>query len=400
MLKLVSQEMKITEEIIQEELGIKTNLLDFYSSEDSNTIIEAINESLGEIKNKSKRIDNFCTKIFYFFSILANSDSFKNDEKAKKCIKNMLDICEPFLGVKIYQDLFYLFDQNKKELKKYVLSQIPLSEIDVIEEDFLTFFSLYTMYLVDDKTSNKTFDIDIVNQFAELIEKTKFYHLLRKIEMSEKFRKAISDEITKNKEILAPNKFLSKLFFFLIFSSPDLMDLNLDEYKLNEQLDKEKKLMDSLTNRKDEEILFNNDNVKYFEDEYGEKAAELILRGAKETCIHEILVEFEDDKQNKVSFKDFITSIYEDDNDNNKKIEFKDEEIQSKFEEIEDLLISGKQHNLYNIAVDSLKKEIKILYIRRPQYEEEQKGTLINKVKFLKAKIGLILNAIETMENK
>ena len=112
------------------------------------------------------------------------------------------------------------------------------------------------------------------------------------------------------------------------------------------------------------------------------------------------MVEFDDDKQNKVSFKDFITSIYEDDNDNNKKIEFKDEEIQSKFEEIEDLLISGKQHNLYNIAVDSLKKEIKILYIRRPQYEEEQKGTLINKVKFLKAKIGLILNAIETMENK
>ena len=155
-------------------------------------------------------------------------------------------------------------------------------------------------------------------------------------------------------------------------------------------------MMDDLNNRNDEEILFNSDNKKYFEDEYGEKGAEFILIGAKESCIHEILVGFEDDKKTNVSFKDFITGIYEDENEENesKKV-FTDDEIQSKFEDIEDMLISGKEHNLYNIAVDYFKKEIKILYLRRPEYEKEQKANLLNKVKQMKAKLQAILGAIE-----
>ena len=120
-----------------------------------------------------------------------------------------------------------------------------------------------------------------------------------------------------------------------------------------------------------------------------------MLTGAKESCIHEILVGFEDEKQTNVSFKDFITKIYEDEEEKSKKKEFKDDEIQSKFEDIEDMLISGKEHNLYNIAVDYFKKEIKILYLRRPEYEKEQKTNLLNKVKEMKAKLQVILGALE-----
>ena len=92
-------------------------------------------------------------------------------------------------------------------------------------------------------------------------------------------------DLLKNKDSLSKNINYSKLFFFLTLSSPDLVDENLDDYKLNEKLKIEQKFMDDLENRNDEQILFNNDNKKYLEDEYGEKATELILIGAKETCI-------------------------------------------------------------------------------------------------------------------
>ena len=58
------------------------------------------------------------------------------------------------------------------------------------------------------------------------------------------------------------------------------------------------------------------------------------------------------------------------------------------------MLISGKEHQLYNIMVDYLKKEIKILYLRRPNYEKEQKTDLLNKVKNMKYKLEMILKAI------
>jgi len=397
MLKFITPTEKNNEKIIQEELDVKTNLLDFFSSSDSKQISEKINSTLSEIKQKAKKEDAFYTKLIYYFSVLLNSKSFKNDDKAKTSVKNLIEICEPQVGAKIYQDLFNLFDQYQKEYKKFILTQIPLSKYDFTEEELISLYALFVIFLINEKNNNKTYDIDIVNLFAELIEKKKHYYLLKKLDYIEQLRKIIMNDLEKNKDSLSKNINYSKLFFFLTLSSPDLVDENLDDYKLNEKLKTEKKLMDDLENRNDEQILFNNDNKKYFEDEYGEKATELILAGAKETCIHEILVGFEDDKQTKVSFKDFITRIYEDDNEENenKKKEIKDDEIQSKFEEIEDMLITGKEHNLFNIIIDYLKKEIKILYLRRPQYEKEQKTNLLNKVKNMKAKLEIILKAIE-----
>lgn len=309
----------------------------------------------------------------------------------------MIQICEPQVGEKIYTDLFHLFDEYQKELKKHVLNEIILSKFNFSEDELLSLYTLFIIFIIDEKKLNKTYDAEILDKLAELIEKNKHYHLLRKIECIEKLRTIMRDEMMKNKDSVTKIG-SSKLLFFLTLSSPDLVDEDLDNYKLNEKLEVEQKLLDALENRQDAEILFNNDNRKYFEDTYGEKSTELILTGAKETCIHEILVGFEDDKQTKVSFKEFIISVYEDDseeNENKKKLEFKNDEIQSKFEEIEDMLISGKEHKLFNVAIDYFKKEIKILYIRRPEYQKEQKEILLNKVKNMKSKLEVILKAIE-----
>ena len=395
MLTFIAQNYKTNEKLIQDELGLKTNLMDFFSSSDPKTISEKIETSLGEIKLKSRKEEVFYTKLIYYFSILVNSNLFKNDDKAKTSIKNMIGICEPQVGAKIYQDLFNLFDQYQKEQKKYVLTQIPLSKYDFSEDELISLFILYTVFLVEEKNKNKTYDSDVINQFSELIEKKKYYYLLRKLDSIEQLRIVIRDEMVKNKDSIVKNVNTSKLLFFLTLTSPDFIDEDLSVFNLNEKLEKEKKLIDDLENRNDEDILFNSDNKKYLEDEYGEKAAELMLTGAKESCIHEILVGFEDEKQTNVSFKDFITKIYEDEEEKTKKKEFKDDEIQSKFEDIEDMLISGKEHNLYNIAVDYFKKEIKILYLRRPEYEKEQKTNLLNKVKEMKAKLQVILGALE-----
>ena len=364
MLKFLTQTDKNNEKIVLEELGIK-NLLDFFSSSDPKSISEKINSTLHEMKLKSKREDAFYTKLIYYFSILINSKSFKKDDKAKTCIKNLIQICEPQVGAKIYTDLFYLFDEYQKELKKHVLNEIILSKFNFSEDELLSLYTLFIIFIIDEKKLNKTYDAEILDKLAELIEKNKHYHLLRKIECIEKLRTIMRDEMMKNKDSVTKIG-SSKLLFFLTLSSPDLVDEDLDNYKLNEKLEVEQKLLDALENRQDAEILFNNDNRKYFEDTYGEKSTELILTGAKETCIHEILVGFEDDKQTKVSFKEFIISVYEDDseeNENKKKLEFKNDEIQSKFEEIEDMLISGKEHKLFNVAIDYFKKEIKILYL-------------------------------------
>lgn len=396
MLKFVSQSDKNKEKAIQEELDIKTNLLDFFSSSDPNTITEKINSTLADIKSKTKKEDTFYTKLIYYFSILANSNTFKADDKAKTSVKNMIQICQNKVGAKIYQDLFYLFDNYKKELKKTILIEIPNSKLDFSEEDFISLFSLFISFIIDEKKLNKTYNSEIIDLFADFVDKNKKYYLLKKIENIERARIILRDEMVTNKDIIIGKINTCKLIAFLTLSSKDLVDEDLDRYSLNEKLTEEKKLFNALENRKDEEILFNKDNIKYFEENYGEKSAELILTGAKECCIHEILIGFEDDKQTKISFKDFITNIFEDDNDDNKKsINLKDEEIQEKFEEIEDMLISGKEHKLYNIAVDYFKKEIKILYLRRPEYGQEQKTNLLNKVKNVKSKLEIILKSLE-----
>ena len=391
MLKFIPQNKNNYEKSAKEELGISSDFLEFFSS-DSKEISEKINSTLSEIKS-SKRGEIFYNKILYYFSFLENSGKFKDDDKGKKVIKNLIEICEPEVGTKIYQDLFYILTEEKNNLplKKEILKQIPKSKLNLEECDFILLYNLFILYLLD-----TNFDNEIMIIFAELTEKNKNYILLKQLENIEKIKIIIRNEYLKNKENITKNAPVSKLFFFLIMVSQDLVDEDLEQIKLNEKLVEEKKMFDNLENRKDDQILFNSDNQKYFEETYGEKAAEFILMGAKESCIHEILNGFDEDRQTKISFKDFIQRVYEeDDEENEKKVELKEEEIQSKFEEIEDMIISGKEHKLYNIVIDYMNKEIRILYLRRPEYTKEQKEEILKKVKDMKSRLEGILRAID-----
>lgn len=390
MLKFIAYNDKNNEKKIQEELDIKTNLFDFFSSSDPKLITEKLNSTLSEIKSNIKKEEAFYTKLIYYFSYVINSKSFKsNDEKSKKCIINIIQICKEKKNMQIYQDLFNLLNESQKEFQKIILNDIFSSDNSFSEEEFISVYILFFLYL------KSNFDLEIIEQLSEIVSKNKNYHILKKIEYCEKLRTSIRSNLTKNKNLIKDKINTCKLYFFLVLSSPDLVDENLEDLELNEKLTEEKKLIESLNNRKDADVLFQKDNKKYFDDTYGEKGSDLILIGAKETCIHEVLQGFEDDKQNIISFKDFIEDILnDDDEDDNKKIELKDEEIQEKFEDIEDMLISGKEHRLYNVTVDYLKKEVKILYLRRATFEKEQKTNLLNKVKNMKTKLEMILKAI------
>ena len=389
MLKFIPQNEKNYENSIKSELGIDSNFLEFFSSA-PNEIKEKINSTLSEVKS-SKKGEVFYTKLVYYFSFLINSSIFKEDDKGKKVIQNLIEICEPEVGSRIFQDLFYILTDEKHNilLKKEILKLIPKSKIKFEENDFVQLYNLFILYL-----SDSNYDGEIISIFAELLEKNKNFILLKKLENLEKIRIIIKNEYSKDKSSIIGDINISKLYFFLILSSPDLVDEDLSEVKLNEKLIEEKKLINNLENRKDADILFNSELQKYFDEAYGEKAAELILIGAKESSIHEILIGFSDEKQMTISFKDLIERIYEED-DEEKKIEFKDEDIQNKFEEIEDMIFSGKEHKLYNIVIDYMKKEIRILYLRRPEYTPEQKEELLKKVKDMKTKLQGILKAIE-----
>ena len=391
MLKFIPQNEINYEKSAKEELGISSNFLDFFSSEPKE-ISEKINSTLAELKS-SKKGEIFYNKILYYFSLLEKSGALKDDDKGKKVIKNLIEICESEVGSKIYQDLFYILtdEKNNLPLKKEILKHIQKSTIKFEENDFILLYNLFVLYLID-----TNFDSEIISLFAELVDKNKSYILLKKLENIEKIRLIMREQFLKKNEIINKDLNFNKLYFFLTLSSPDLVDEDLSVIKINEKLVTEKKLMDNLENRKDEDIIFNTEYQKYFDEAYGEKASELILIGARETAIHEILVGFDEDKQPKISFKEFIEKIYEDDEDESKKKpELKEEEIKNKFEEIEDMIISGKEHKLYNIAIDYMKKEIRILYLRRPEYTKEQKEELLKNVKDMKAKLEGILRAIE-----
>ena len=391
MLKFIPQNEINYEKSAKEELGISSNFLDFFSSEPKE-ISEKINSTLAELKS-SKKGEIFYNKILYYFSLLEKSGALKDDDKGKKVIKNLIEICESEVGSKIYQDLFYILtdEKNNLPLKKEILKHIQKSTIKFEESDFILLYNLFVLYLID-----TNFDSEIISLFAELVDKNKNYILLKKLENIEKIRIIMREQFLKKNEIINKDLNFNKLYFFLTLSSPDLVDEDLSVVKINEKLVTEKKLMDNLENRKDEDIIFNKEYQKYFDEAYGEKASELILIGARETSIHEILVGFDEDKQPKISFKEFIEKIYEDDEDESKKKpELKEEEIKNKFEEIEDMIISGKEHKLYNIAIDYMKKEIRILYLRRPEYTKEQKEELLKNVKDMKAKLEGILRAIE-----
>ena len=389
MLKFIPQNEKNYENSAKSELGIDSNFLEFFSST-PNEIKEKINSTLSEVKS-SKKGEVFYTKLVYYFSFLINSSIFKEDDKGKKVIQNLIEICESEVGSRIFQDLFYILTDEKHNLllKKEILKLIPKSKIKFEENDFVQLYNLFILYL-----SDSNYDGEIISIFAELIEKNKNFILLKKLENLEKIRIIIKNEYSKDKSSIIGDINISKLYFFLILSSPDLVDEDLSEVKLNEKLIEEKKLINNLENKKGANILFNSELQKYFDEAYGEKAAELILIGAKESSIHEILIGFSDEKQMTISFKDLIERIYEED-DEEKKIEFKDEDIQNKFEEIEDMIFSGKEHKLYNIVIDYMKKEIRILYLRRPEYTPEQKEELLKRVKDMKTKLQGILKAIE-----
>ena len=390
MLKFIPQNENNYEKSAKEELGISSNFLDFFFSVPKE-ISEKINSTLAELKS-SRKVEIFYNKILYYFSFLEKSGTLKDDDKGKKVIKNLIEICEPEAGAKLYQDLFYILTEEKHNLplKKEILKHIQKSSLKFEENDFILLYNLFILYLLD-----TNFDSEIFSLFAELVDKNKNYILLKKLENIEKIRIIMKAEFLKNNEIINKDINFNKLYFFLTLSSPDLVDEDLSAIKLNEKLVTEKKLMDNLDNRKDEDIIFNTEYQKYFEEAYGEKASELILIGAKESSIHEILVGFDEEKQSKISFKEFIERIYEDDDESKKKPELKEEEIKSKFEEIEDMIISGKEHKLYNIAIDYMKKEIRILYLRRPEYTKEQKEELLKNVKDMKSKLEGILRAIE-----
>ena len=249
MLKLVCQNDKNNEKSIQEELGVN-NLIDFFSSSDPKSISEKINSTLSEIKYKSKKEDAFYTKLIYYFSILINSKSFKNDDKAKTSIKNLIQVCEPEFGVKIYQDLFNLFDEDQKDFKKHILNEINNSKFNFSEDEMLSLFNLFVVFVVNEKKINKNYESEIVDKLAELVANKKLYHLLRKIDLIEKFRINIRDDILKNKDKEISNINTSKLIFFITFSSPDFVDEDLNIYKLNAQLKVEKGLCDALDNSK------------------------------------------------------------------------------------------------------------------------------------------------------
>ena len=389
MLKFIPQHEKNYEESAKGEFGKNSSFLDFFSSEPEE-ISTKINQTLTEIKS-SKRGDIFYNKILYYFSFLLKEEDFKDDDKGKKVIKNLITICEKEVGIKIYQDLFYMLTDEKNNLsfKKEILLQIQKSQIKLGENDFIILYNLFFLYLQD-----SNFDNEIISILAELLEKNKNYILLKQIENIDKIKLIIRDHYIKNKDSIISNFNLNKLFFFLVITSPDLIDEDVNKITLNEKLVEEKNMFDNLDNLNYTKILFNSDNQKYFEEAYGEKAAELILLGAKESSIHEILIGFEEDKQLTISFKDFIQRIYEEE-DSEKKVELSDEEIQNKFEEIEDMIISGNEHKLYNIVIDYLKKEIRILYMRRAEYKKEQKEEVLNKVKEMKTKLEGILRAIE-----
>lgn len=389
MLKIIHTNKEINEKVIKEDLDINSNLLDFFVSEPKN-ISEKIYSTISEIKTLKKK-ELFYSKILSYLTFLLDSSSLKNDEKGKKVLKNLIEVCQPEIGIKIFQDLFYMLTEEKSNfpLKKEILLNEKISDLKE-ENDYITIYNLFLLYLIESK-----YDNDIISKFAELLEKNKNYGLLKKLENIEELRKIIREKILKEKDLISKDINISKLYFFLTLSSPDLVDEDLSLIKLNEKLSNEKNLMDNLENRNDVDILYNSDNTKYFDESYGIKGSELILRNAKESTIHEILIEFVDDeKQSNISIKEFIKRIHENE-DEEKEIKIKDEEVQGKFEDIEEFLISGSKNKLYKIIINYLKKEIKVLYIRRCEYKKEQKEELLKKVKDVKSKLEGILKAIQ-----
>lgn len=394
MLKFVSktQNDKKFDDLIKEELGEKTSILDFLSNSTPNQIKEKIYETLKDVKLKSRKEEMCYTKLIYYFSLVINDKMFNFDEKAKKCIDNLIIISEEEKFIQIFEDLYNLFVEEQSNIKKYILQKILDSKYEFTLNDYIVIYCLIINYFCIKKVNIKENE-DILEKFAKLVDAKKNYDLLPKIKNVEHFLTKLS-EYNQQSDSVNKSVLVSKLFFFLNMSSPDLVDVNFeDKLKLNDSLKKEIELIGDMYDRKDAKILFETKQGS-FADAYGEKGDEIILMAAKETSIQELLKSNESDKIFVVKFKEFINQIYEDE-EGNITVDIKDNEIQGKFEEIEDVIISGNDHKLYNVVIDYAKQEIKILYVRKQSYEKKDKEILLDKVKKMKSNLETILKAIE-----
>lgn len=392
MLKFVSknENEKKSENLIKEELEIKTSLLDFLSQPNPVEIKEKIYSSVKDIKLESRKNEMFYTKLLYYFSIIVDSKTFAFNDKIKKCIDNLFSICEKENEKfnQIYEDLYNLFSEEEISVKKYVLTKILESDnSDIFIDDQMSIKIFYLVVnFVKLYNGKYTPDLDdLIEKFASKVQEKKNYHLLTKVRGIEILLKIMKE----NKDSVNKSTPQSKLFFFLNMSNKDLVVTDLkDNLNLNSELKNEIELIKNMNDREDAKILFdykleNND----FNESYGNKGAEIILIGGKECSIQQVLDAVDEEKKNVISFKEMIEKIYKEKKES-------EEEVQTKFEEIEDIIISGNEKKLFTVIIDYDKKEIKILYIRKKTYGEAQKKNLLDKVKKMKTNLEMILNAI------
>ena len=85
----------------------------------------------------------------------------------------------------VYEDYFMLYNEGKSvnEITKSIYKKYFTSTIDIVEK------SEYLSALLKAKWETKSLEIDILNQFKELVENPKLYLLLRDFGASEKFIK-------------------------------------------------------------------------------------------------------------------------------------------------------------------------------------------------------------------
>lgn len=391
MLKFISQNEKFNEDTAKQELELKTSLLDFFCSKDSSTIRKTITNTLADIKQESKKLEYFYSKLLYYFSLIITKNSF--DDKIKKSINNIIEVCESQSLTSIYSDLYNLFSSEQKEPKKYVLSKFLESQYKFNENDYLNGYVLIINYFETNKI-----DKELIENFAKFVYGKKNYELLSKKIANIKLLYSL---LSKEKELINKSAPVSKLYFYITMTHPDLVDIDLEKnLGLNSELKEEIKLLNLLEDREDKELLF-----EYKEDnlikEYGDSASEKILIGIKENSLHEIILTFVEEGKKIIKFKDLINEIYddeeeEDDKKKERKEIIKDEgEVLEKFGWIEDMLVAGNEHGLYNVVIDYYEKEFKVLYIRRAEFEEEQKKNLLKNVKDMKSKLEKILKVVE-----
>ena len=70
-------------------------------------------------------------------------------------------------------------------MKKVFLLEIPLSKIEFTEDELVFLYSLFSLFIIDDKKLKRAYIGEIVDIFAGLKTKNKKYYLLKKINNKE-----------------------------------------------------------------------------------------------------------------------------------------------------------------------------------------------------------------------